>query len=98
MRWPACPRQGTAAHIFRSPANPRTTASPLPKGVCGTGEQIALGDADRILPFDKTGKRLSGLIADMELVVVEGGPQAIPWTHSDEVNAALLRFLGYPPA
>jgi non-heme chloroperoxidase len=55
-------------------------------------------DAGRILPFDKTGKRLSGLIDDMELVVVPGGPHAIPWTHTDEVNAALLRFLGHPAA
>jgi len=59
---------------------------------------VIQGDADRILPFDKTGKRLSGLIADMELVVVAGGPHAIPWTHTSEVNAALLRFLGHPAA
>jgi non-heme chloroperoxidase len=59
---------------------------------------VIQGDADRILPFDKTGKRLPELIADMELVVVKGGPHAIPWTHTDEVNAALLRFLGHPAA
>src|SRR5258708_20180116 len=29
----------------------------------------------------------------MPLVVVEGGPHAIPWTHADQVNAALLDFL-----
>jgi non-heme chloroperoxidase len=56
---------------------------------------VIQGDADRILPIDKTGKRLTGLISDMELVVVEGGPHAIPWTHTDQVNAALLRFLGH---
>ena len=39
-----------------------------------------------------------GLIPDVNLVVVEGGPHAIPWTHTDEVNAALLRFLGHPAA
>jgi pimeloyl-ACP methyl ester carboxylesterase len=59
---------------------------------------VIQGDADRILPFDKTGKRLPGLIADMDLIVVEGGPHAIPWTHTDEVNTALLRFLGHPAA
>jgi non-heme chloroperoxidase len=59
---------------------------------------VIQGDADRILPFDTTGKRLSGLIADMELVVVEGGPHAIPWTHAEEVNAALMCFLGHPAA
>jgi non-heme chloroperoxidase len=51
------------------------------------------GDADRVLPLDKTGKRLPGLISDMQLTVIEGGPHAIPWTHADQVNAALLGFL-----
>jgi non-heme chloroperoxidase len=51
------------------------------------------GDADRILPFDATAKRLPGLIADLKLVVVEGGPHNIAWTHPEEVNRALLEFL-----
>jgi len=51
------------------------------------------GDADRILPYPNTGKRLPGLIKDMELVVIEGGPHAIAWTHADRVNHALLGFL-----
>jgi len=29
----------------------------------------------------------------VQLVVVEGGPHAIPWTHADQVNTALLGFL-----
>jgi non-heme chloroperoxidase len=59
---------------------------------------VIQGDADRVLPFDKTGKRLAKLIADVDLVVVEGGPHAIPWTHSGQVNTALLRFLGHHAA
>jgi non-heme chloroperoxidase len=51
------------------------------------------GDADQVLPLDKTSGRLPGLIKDMHLVVVEGGPHAIPWTHAAQVNAALLDFL-----
>jgi non-heme chloroperoxidase len=51
------------------------------------------GDADQVLPLDKTASRLPGLISDMYLAVVEGGPHAIPWTHADQVNAALLDFL-----
>jgi non-heme chloroperoxidase len=54
---------------------------------------VVQGDADRILPFPKTGKRLPGLIKEMSLVVIEGGPHAISWTHSDQVNKALLDFL-----
>jgi non-heme chloroperoxidase len=55
---------------------------------------VIQGDADQVLPLDKTGKRLPGLIDDVQLVVVEGGPHAIPWTHADQVNTALLDFLG----
>ena len=51
------------------------------------------GDADQVLPLDKTARRLPGLIKDVRLVVVEGGPHAIPWTHADQVNTALLDFL-----
>jgi non-heme chloroperoxidase len=36
---------------------------------------------------------LPALIKDARLVVVEGGPHAIPWTHADQVNTALLDFL-----
>jgi non-heme chloroperoxidase len=54
---------------------------------------VVQGDADRILPFEKTGKRLPGLIKDMELVVIKGGPHAIAWTHAEELNRALLQFI-----
>jgi non-heme chloroperoxidase len=54
---------------------------------------VVQGDADRILPFDKTGRRLPGLIKDARLVVIEGGPHAIAWTHADQVNTALMDFL-----
>ena len=52
------------------------------------------GDADQVLPLDKTAKRLPGLITDVQLTVIEGGPHAIPWTHAGQVNTALLDFLG----
>jgi non-heme chloroperoxidase len=52
------------------------------------------GTADRILPFEVTAARLPALIADCTLVPVEGGPHNIAWTHPEEVNSALLRFLG----
>ncbi len=54
---------------------------------------VVHGDADQVLPLDKTGKRLPGLIKDLQLVVVEGGPHAIAWTHAGQVNTALLDFL-----
>jgi non-heme chloroperoxidase len=55
---------------------------------------VVQGDADRILPYEKTGKRLPGLINDMELITIEGGPHAIAWTHTMQLNKALLQFIG----
>jgi non-heme chloroperoxidase len=54
---------------------------------------VVQGDADQVLPIDKTGRRLPGLIKDVQLTVIEGGPHAIPWTHAGQVNTALLDFL-----
>jgi non-heme chloroperoxidase len=54
---------------------------------------VVQGDADQVLPLDKTGRRLPGLIKDVQLVVIEGGPHAIPWTHAGQVNTALLDFI-----
>ena len=54
---------------------------------------VIQGDADQVLPLDKTGQRLPALIKDVRLTVVEGGPHAIPWTHADQVNTALLGFI-----
>jgi non-heme chloroperoxidase len=54
---------------------------------------VIQGDADQVLPLDKTGRRLPGLVNNLQLVVIEGGPHAIPWTHADQVNTALLDFL-----
>jgi non-heme chloroperoxidase len=54
------------------------------------------GTADQILPFEATAARLPHLIDDVKLVPVEGGPHNIAWTHPDEVNEALLEFIGAP--
>ncbi len=51
------------------------------------------GNADRILPYQATAARLPGLIKDLQLVTIDGGPHNIVWTHADEVNTALLDFL-----
>jgi non-heme chloroperoxidase len=59
---------------------------------------VVHGTEDRILPIAATADRLPGLIADMRLVRVEGVPHNIGWTHPDEVNRALLEFLGQPAA
>ena len=54
------------------------------------------GTDDRILPPAVTVERLRDerLIAELTVVEIEGGPHAVGWTHPDEVNSALLSFLG----
>ncbi|MGB9072476.1 MAG: alpha/beta hydrolase [Terriglobales bacterium] len=52
------------------------------------------GDADQILPISATGKRTSELVKGSKLVVVEGGPHGVTWTHAEKVNQVLLDFLG----
>jgi len=54
---------------------------------------VIQGDDDQVLPLSKTGRRMAALVKDLELVVIEGGPHAIPWTHADQVNASLVKFL-----
>jgi non-heme chloroperoxidase len=55
---------------------------------------VIQGDDDQVLPYPKTGERLPRLITDLQMVVIDGGPHAVPWTHADQVNAALLKFIG----
>ena len=54
---------------------------------------VVQGDADQALPIDKTGTRVPALLKNAELVVIKGGPHAIPWTHAEQVNRALLQFI-----
>lgn len=51
------------------------------------------GDADRILPPAATGKRTHEAVKGSRIVMVEGGPHGLNWTHADQVNRALLSFL-----
>jgi pimeloyl-ACP methyl ester carboxylesterase len=55
---------------------------------------ILHGDADRILPADATARRQAKLIKNVKLVELPGGPHGVLWTHADQINAELVRFLG----
>ena len=52
------------------------------------------GSDDRILPIAATGIRTHKAIKGSRLVVVEGGPHGLTWTHAAKVNEELLQFLG----
>src|SRR6266851_3706939 len=53
------------------------------------------GDQDRVLPYKATAGRLPALLKNARSTVIAGGPHAIIWTHADEVNRALLGFIGH---
>ncbi len=55
---------------------------------------IIHGSEDRILPIDVTAIPLSRMIPDSRLVVLEGAPHGLLWTHAAEVNEELVAFLG----
>ncbi|MGN9789356.1 alpha/beta fold hydrolase [Nonomuraea sp. ZG12] len=52
------------------------------------------GTADRILPIEACGRPTHEAIAASRYVVIDGAPHGLCWTHADEVNDALLTFLG----
>jgi non-heme chloroperoxidase len=54
------------------------------------------GDQDRVLPYEATSRRLPALLKNARSTIIAGGPHAIIWTHADEVNQALLDFIGHP--
>jgi len=52
------------------------------------------GDADRIVPYHSAGERTAKLVKGARLVTIKDGPHAVITTHAEEVNAALVSFLG----
>lgn len=55
---------------------------------------ILHGTADNILPIDATARRFRRELPDAQYVEIDGAPHGLLWTHADEVNTALLAFLG----
>jgi non-heme chloroperoxidase len=82
---PAAVRDGVAAWLSDFRADLARITIPV---------LVVQGDQDRIMPPDATGARLTDLIRDARYVTVPDAPHAIIWTHADQVNSALLDFLG----
>jgi non-heme chloroperoxidase len=51
------------------------------------------GDADRILPADASSRRQAKLIKNVTYVELKGGPHGVLWTHAEQINAELVKFL-----
>jgi non-heme chloroperoxidase len=54
---------------------------------------VVHGDADRITPLSATAAPTQASVKGSRLVVVKGGPHGLNWTHAEEVNRELLKFV-----
>jgi non-heme chloroperoxidase len=54
---------------------------------------ILHGDADRILPPDATSRRQVKLTRNARLVELKDGSHGVLWTHAEQINEELVKFL-----
>ena len=54
---------------------------------------ILHGDADRILPADASSRRQAKMIKNARFVELKGGPHGVLWTHAEQINSELVKFL-----
>jgi pimeloyl-ACP methyl ester carboxylesterase len=54
---------------------------------------ILHGDADRILPPDATSRRQARMIKNCKFVELKDGPHGVLWTHAQQINEELVKFL-----
>ena len=54
---------------------------------------ILHGDADRILPADAASRRQAKMIKKVTFVELKGGPRGVLWTHAEQINTELVKFL-----
>ncbi|MCM0677846.1 alpha/beta hydrolase [Micromonospora phytophila] len=57
---------------------------------------IVQGDKDAVLPYPKTGQRLQPMLPGSQLITLKGAPHGTPWTNPEEVNQAIMEFIGSP--
>jgi len=55
---------------------------------------VVHGDADRLLPIEATARRMPEFVADCTVVEIQGAPHGMLWTHAEDVNDALIGFIG----
>ena len=54
---------------------------------------IIHGDDDRILPADVTSRRQAKMIKNVKFIEIKGGSHDLLWTHAEEINTELVKFL-----
>jgi len=69
------------------------TSRTKPLGESRQSTLLPHGDADRILPADATSRRQAKMLKNVKFVELKGGPHGVLWTHAEEINGELLKFL-----
>ena len=101
----ACQRRGGAGQLEHRRRTPRPSA---PWRACPPGTPISATTCHAStcprwsytaiktgsVPINATGIRTHKAIKGSQLVVVEGAPHGMLWTHAEQVNRALTDFLG----
>ena len=59
----------------------------------GVPTLVMHGSRDRICPLEHTGARLAEAVVGSRLIVIDGAPHALLWTHAAQVNGELIAFL-----
>jgi pimeloyl-ACP methyl ester carboxylesterase len=54
---------------------------------------ILHGDSDRMLPPDGTSRKQAKMLKNARLVELKGGPHGVLWTHAEQINSELVKFL-----
>jgi non-heme chloroperoxidase len=54
---------------------------------------IIHSDDDRILPADVTSRRQVKMITNVKFIEIKGGSHGLLWTHAEEINTELVKFL-----
>jgi non-heme chloroperoxidase len=54
---------------------------------------IIHGDDDRIRPADVTSRRQVKMIENVKFIDIKGGSHGLLWTHAEEINTELVKFL-----
>jgi len=54
---------------------------------------ILHGDADRILPPEASSRRQAKMTKNATYVELKGGPHGLLWTHAEQINSELVKFL-----
>jgi peroxiredoxin len=89
--WNLAARSGAFASIAAQPTWLTDFRADIPR--IDVPALIAHGTADNILPIDATGREFAKALPSAEYVEIEGAPHGMLWTHSSEINEALLAFL-----